>query len=84
MYLQKVELGHECLWTCLNTTLTIPLFKRRLFKRILNIVYIFLIGSGQFEGFIYEPEIEPIQFGFRKMNPTLLEMLIQPNPTQPL
>ena len=43
--------------------------------------YIFAFGSGQPEGFIHEPETEPIQFGFRKMNPTLLEMLIQPNPT---
>ena len=46
-----------------------------------NIFYIFAFGSGQPEGFTYEPETEPIQFGFRKMNPTLPEMLIQPNPT---
>ena len=28
----------------------------------------------------HKPEIEPIQFWFRKMNPTLPKMLIQPNP----
>ena len=50
-------------------------------KSILNIFYIFLFGSGQLEGFNHEPETEPIQFGFRKMNPTLPEMLIQPNST---
>ena len=48
---------------------------------ILNICYIFLFGSGQPESFAHEPETEP--FEFKKMNPTLPEMLIQPNPTQP-
>ena len=38
-------------------------------------------GGSAPEGFTHELETEPIQFGFRKMNPTLPEMLIQPNPT---
>ena len=40
-------------------------------------IYLYLARKG----FIHEPEIEPIQFGLKKMNPILLEMLIQPNPT---
>ena len=43
--------------------------------------YIFLFGLGQPKDFIHEPETEAIQFRFRKMNLTLPEMLIQPNPT---
>ena len=31
------------------------------YKKILNIIYIFLFGSGQSEGFIHESETEPIR-----------------------
>ena len=50
-------------------------------KKILNVFCIFLFGLCQPKSFVHEPETELIQFGFKKMDQTLPEMLIQTNPT---